>query len=266
MGMESGHWYRRDGSPCYEVPRSGGGGMRGINLRWDRDLGLVPSVTTVLQVVDKPNLNNWRVDQGILAALTLSRKDGEPDVEYLARVKADSKAQAIAAAEEGTRIHDAIEQSFKGRHVPAAYAKHVEAARAEIAAIFPGVSDWIAERSFACQEGYGGKVDLHSPSTGIVVDYKTKDGDFTELDAYGKPKKLAWDQHWQLAAYQNGLELAQNVCANIFVSRTHPGAVRSHVWALDDVAYGLQHFRLALALWKHAKRYESAFTLDAIAA
>lgn len=261
MGTESGHWYGRDGAPRYEVPKKGGG-MRGVNLRWDRELGLVPSVTTVLQIVAKPALTNWMVDQGIMAALTLPRIEGEPESEYLARVKADSKAQAIAAAEEGTRIHDAIEKSFKGQYVPDAYRFHVLSAVQRISDLFPDVTDWVAEQSFAHPDGYGGKVDLHSPSTGIVVDYKTKDGDFTELDAYGKPKKLAWDQHWQLAAYQHGLELRRNVCANIFVSRTHPGAVASHLWSVDDIDYGLKYFQLALALWQHAKRYESSFQLE----
>lgn len=252
MGMESGHWYKRDGSPCYELPTKTGG-MRGINLRWDRHLGLVPSVTTVLQVVAKPQLEMWKVRQGILAALTLSRKEGECDDDYLARVLSDSKEQAKAAAEEGTRIHDAIECSFKGLRVPDAYLPHVEATRSKIAAMFPGVNDWISEASFGHPDGFGGKVDLHSPSTGIVIDYKGKDGDFSD------GKKLAYDQHYQLAAYQRGLRLRRNVCANLFVSRTHPGCVAEHVWTAEDIEYGEAFFMHSLALWKHAKRYESSF-------
>src|SRR5690242_8914980 len=198
MSADSGHWYKRDGSPCYELPTKQGG-TRGVNLRWDRHLGLVPSVTTVLQVVAKPQLEVWKVRQGILAALTLTRNPDECDDDYLARVMEDSKAQAKAAAEEGTRIHDAIEQSFNGGWVPDAYLPHVEATRAKIAELFPDIHDWVAEASFAHTDGFGGKVDLHSPSTGIVIDYKGKDGDFSD------GKKLAYDQHYQLAAYQRGL-------------------------------------------------------------
>jgi hypothetical protein len=255
MGMESGHWYKRDGSPCYELPTKTGG-ARGINLRWDRHLGLVPSVTTVLQVVAKPQLEMWKVNQGILAALTLSRKDDECDADYLARVLSDSKEQAKAAAEEGTRIHDAIECSFKGRRVPSVYRPHVEATRAKIDAMFPSVRDWVAEASFAHPSGFGGKVDLHSPSTGIVIDYKGKDGDFSD------GKKLAYDQHYQLAAYQLGLQLRRNVCANLFVSRTHPGCVAEHVWTVEEIEYGETFFMLSLDLWKHAKRYQSGFAME----
>lgn len=255
MSADSGHWYRRDGSPCYELPTKQGG-TRGVNLRWDRHLGLVPSVTTVLQVVAKPQLEVWKVRQGILAALTLSRNPDECDDEYLSRVMEDSKAQAKAAAEEGTRIHDAIEQSFKGGRVPDAYLPHVEATRAKIAELFPDIHDWVAEASFAHTDGFGGKVDLHSPSTGIVIDYKGKDGDFSD------GKKLAYDQHYQLAAYQRGLRLRRNRCANLFVSRTHPGCVAEHVWTEDDIAEGEAIFLDALKLWKRLKRYESGFSTE----
>jgi hypothetical protein len=254
-GMDSGHWYRRDGSPCYEIPTKDGG-VRGVNLRWDRPLCLVPSVTTVLQVVAKPQLEIWKVKQGILAALTLPRDPDETDDAYLARVLTDSREQAKAAAEEGTRIHDAIECAFKGKMYPPKYRPHVDAVMLRIGELFPSVTDWVSEQSFACPHGFGGKVDLHSPSTGIVVDYKGKDGDFSD------GKRLHYDQHYQLAAYQDGLGLARNVSANIFVSRTHPGCVAHHVWTKDEIAYGWEFFRCALALWKCAKRYEPAFTIE----
>lgn len=246
------HWYKKTGEPAYEI-ESKGGGLRSVTLRDARTLGLVPSVTTVLQVIDKPALTSWKVDQGILAALTLPKLEFEADREYLARIKADSGQQAKDAADEGTRIHDAIEQHYKGGTVPDKYRLHVAAVEAELARIFPGVTDWVAEKSFSSPFGYGGKVDLHSPSTGITVDHKGKDGDFTD------GKKLAYDQHWQLAPYQAGLGFSAGPAANIFVSRTHPGAVASHVWTADDMAHGLQVFMAALGLWKAIKKFDPSF-------
>ena len=189
MTEESGHWYTRTGDPAYET------NGRGTTLRDARKLNLLPSVTTVLGVLAKPALTSWLVRQGILAALTGTRQDGEGDDAYIARVTADSRAQSKAAADEGSRIHDACERHVKGLDVSDKYLPHALAARAELARLFPGVNDWIAEKSFAHPLGFGGKVDLHSPSTGIIADYKTKDGDFSD------GKKLAYDQHWQLAAY-----------------------------------------------------------------
>lgn len=118
------HWYKRTGEPAYEI-ESKGGGLRPVTLRDARTMGLVPSVTTVLQVIDKPALTSWKVDKGIMAALTLPKLEGEADRKYLARIKADSGQQAKDAAEEGTRIHDAIEAHFKGNAVPEKYGPHV---------------------------------------------------------------------------------------------------------------------------------------------
>lgn len=246
------HWYSRSGEPRYEV-LAASGLPRATTLSDARKHGYVPSVTTVLGVLAKPALETWKVKQGILAALTLTRLPNESDEAYLARVLSDSGEQAKKAAEEGTRIHDACEHAMKGQPFPPAYVLHVAAVKDELARLFPDVRDWIAEASFASPLGYGGKVDLHSPSTGIVVDYKGKDGDFSD------GKKLAYDQHYQLAAYQVGLELPRNVCANFFVSRTHPGCLASHVWKVADMEHGWQVFEAALATWKRLRKFDSGF-------
>lgn len=262
-----GHFYGRDGTPQYFV------NGRDSTLRDARKFGWVPSVTEILQVIAKPALTDWKVAQGIMAALTLPKTPGESDEDYIARITQDSRQQAVDAANEGTRIHDACEQWFRDKIIVPGYERHVESVRKVLAETFPHVDDWVAEESFAHPLGYGGKVDLHSKSTGIVVDFKGKDGDFTETDKYGKPKKLAWDQHYQLAAYQVGLELVSKMisygnnlvvlghteCANIFVSRTHPGAVKIHVWTPDEIRDGWRVFEAAVQLWKRIKKYDAGW-------
>lgn len=247
--MSGEHWYTADGKPYYSMIGANGN-ERAVTLRDARKVGACPSVTTVLSIIAKPALTAWMVNQGILAALTLPRVDGETHEDLMRRINTDSRQQAKSAAEEGSRIHDAIEQSFIGGVVPDAYLPHVEATRAEIARIFPDVSDWIAERSFSSPHGFGGKVDLHSPSAGIVIDYKGKDL------APEDTKKLAYDQHYQLAAYQCGLGLRRSQCANIFVSRNHPGCVVSHVWSETEIADGIGIFLDALSLWKRIRGYD----------
>lgn len=247
-----GHWYSLDGEPRHYVEAPGKGGRRDSTLRDARKHGWVPSVTEVLGVIDKPALTNWKVDQGILAALTLPRKEGEAEADWLARVKKDSGQQARDAAEEGSRIHAAIEAHFIGEAYPDKYRPHVAGVVELLGEMFPGVTDWVAEKTFASPLGFGGCCDLHSPSTGIVVDFKGKDGDFSD------GKRLAYDQHYQLAAYSRGFDLPENICANIFVSRTHPGAVAGHVWTVEDIRDGWAVFQAALALWKAIKKYNPA--------
>lgn len=247
------HYYSRAGEPAYEQITQKGG-LRPTDIRDARKIGLLPSVTTVLAVLAKPALEQWKVKQGILAALTLTRRPGETDDDFLARVLRDSGEQAKAAAEEGTRIHDACEAYYKDGYASSGpYILHVRAVSAELKRLFPTVTDWVSEKSFGHEDGYGGKVDLHSPSTGIVVDFKGKDGDFTD------GKKLHYDQNYQLGGYQHGLLLPRAPCANIFVSRTHPGKVASHVWTPDEIAYGRDVFLAALGMWKTIKKYESGY-------
>lgn len=253
------HWYDKDGRPRYEV-QAAAGHMRPTTLADGRKHGWQPSVTTVLGVLDKAALTTWLVEQGILAALTLPRREGETERDLLQRIREDGRAQAKAAAEEGNRIHDALECAMKGEWFKPFYQPHVDCVMERLAELFPGVTDWVAEASFAHELGYGGKVDLHSPSTGIVVDYKGKDGDFSD------GKKLAYDQHWQLAAYQHGLKLPRNVCANFFVSRTHPGKLAAHVWKVKEIEEGLAVFQAALAVWKALRKYDSAFARELAAA
>lgn len=256
------HWYKRDGTPAYTI------NGRDTTLRDARRFGLLPSVTTILSCVAKPALTDWMVKQGVLAALTGTRLEGESDDAYIARILADSRQQAIDAANEGSRIHDACEQLVKTGTCPEKYRPHAEAARAELRRLFPDVNDWVAEQSFGHPLGFGGKCDLHSPSTGIIVDYKTKDGDFSD------GKRLAYDQHWQLAAYAVGLDLLCKLPAAddlperdqrfspgaaIFVSRTHPGCVSSHVWGADEMAQGWATFECALALWRCLKGYDPRY-------
>lgn len=191
----------------------------------------------------------------MLAALTLPRIPGETDEEFCNRIREDAFKQVADAADIGTKVHDAIEQHFKGKPVPKEFEKHVAGAVAEVHRIFPDVTDWVAEKSFAHPMGFGGKVDLHSPSTGNIVDFKGKDGDFSDA------KKLAYDQHYQLAAYQRGLGIPVAECANIFFSRTHPGLVSGVKWTNLQIQEGWLFFEASLALWKLWKKYDPSFCL-----
>lgn len=252
----SEHWYQQNGSPFYSMIGANGK-ERAVTIRDARKVRAVPSVTTVLSTLAKPALEAWKIRQGILAALTLPRNPEETEFDYLARIMGDSKEEAKAAAQEGTRIHDAIECHYKGQTVPERYLPHVVAVQSEIGRLFPGVSDWIAEAYFCHPVGFGGKVDLHSPSTGITIDYKGKEGDFSD------GKKLAYDQNEQLGAYQRGLKLPEAPGANIFVSRTHPGKVAGHVWSPDEMAQGAEIFLATLAVWKLRRGYDPCQILEA---
>lgn len=244
---ESVHWYRQDGGPQYTV-KAKDGSDRPTTLRDARTMSLVPSVTTILKVAAKPGLEQWKLEQMLLSALTLPKAPDESEKAYIARIVADSKETGKQAAEAGTRIHESIESWFDGvRPV-----EHEDTARAFEEAIFNHfkthpMQPWLTERSFATM-GYGGKVDLycepdkHAP-TGIVLDAKTKD--------FGPDDKVeAYDEHCQqLAAYRHGLGLPHARCANVFASRTHPGLIKIVEWSEADLVKGWEMFQCLKQYW-----------------
>ena len=247
---ESVHWYRaEDGAPQYTV-KAKDGSDRPTTLRDARKMDLVPSVTTVLKVAAKPGLEVWKNEQMLLAALTLPRKPEESEKDFIARIVHDSKETGKQAAEAGTRIHESIEAWIEGvRPV-----EHEDIAKAFEESIFEHfkthpMQPWLTERAFASPLGFGGKVDLyciadeHAP-VGIVLDAKSKD--------FGPDDKVeAYDEHlMQLAAYRYGLGVPHARCANVFVSRSHPGLVKVVEWPEDELAKGWEMFQSLLRFWK----------------
>jgi len=83
---ESTHWYDKEGKPAYTVIGANGK-KRATNLRDARKLNLVPSVTTVMNVAAKPALENWKINQALMAALTLPRLKDESLDKFMARAK-----------------------------------------------------------------------------------------------------------------------------------------------------------------------------------
>lgn len=251
MSLNSGHWYLPSGEPFFEV-KAKNGQMRPVTLRDARKVGAVPSVTTVLKIVAKGELlERWIIDQAILAALTVPRVQNELEESFLERVRQDAVAQVEAAADEGTRVHAAIERYFRHGQVDPKYVDTVLAVKDEIERLFPGVNDWELEQTFAHEDGYGGTIDLHSKKACITLDFKGKDGDVSDGS-----KRLAYEQHYQLAAYQRGKQIGRGLGVNLFFSRDVPGKVASHIWTEDDMDDGWEVFRCALALWQAVKKYK----------
>jgi hypothetical protein len=237
---ESGHWYQKDGTPCYSIIGKNGK-ERPTTLRDARTTNLVPSVTTILSVAAKPGLINWMVDQGILAALTMPRLENEPEETYIARIKADSKAQAKKAAERGTQIHGWVEKGFLGLEVGEGKPFYESARKTLLEAC--GEVEWKAEKSFATDR-YGGKVDLHSNE--YVVDVKSTEKDLKTIKT--------WDEHaLQLSAYDCGLDRGSRQPRNCGILYIHTKTADSKLIWVDEkeLSKGWLCFNDLLNFWYH---------------
>jgi hypothetical protein len=206
--QDTGHWYTKDGAPAYTI--EGKTGVRNTTLRDARKLGLLPSVTTINNMLSKAGLDTWKQQQVLLAALTLPRLADEPEADWLARVMQDSKATGREAAERGTAIHAIIEAYFDQVYMPEK-PPYLDAVSKALLDAF-GNQLWLSEKSFGHPLGFGGKCDLMAKS-GFVVDFKTKDADLDKVDVY-------FEHEMQLAAYREGLGVPNARCAIVFVNGT----------------------------------------------
>lgn len=245
---ESQHWYGRDGTPQYTVTAKNGN-QRATTLADARKMSLVPSVTTIIKSAASPGLEAWKLNQMLLAALTLPRIDNEPEEEFVQRIVKDSKEHAKMAAERGSAVHSAIESMYSGV-MHSEYAEHQAGCYRAIELEY-GITEFQPEKAFAHEYGFGGKVDLFSrEGNGVVLDVKSKE--------FSDPTKVqGFDEHMmQLAAYRRGLDLPEARCANVFVSVTVPGLVVVKEWSQEDLARGWAMFYALLKYWQAKNQHE----------
>lgn len=245
---EAGHWYDRSGVPTYTVIGKNGK-ERNTTLRDARTMNLVPSVSGIIKVAASPGLEVWKMQQMMLAVLTLPKVDGETEEQYIERIIADSKETGKNAAARGTAIHASVQCYFEGV-VDVQYQNHAKAVEKALNAHF-GERPWECEKSFAHRIGFGGKTDMiDMMNDGIIIDIKTKE--FTEPS-----KVVAYDEHlMQLAAYRTGFLLSNARCANAFVSVQEPVQVVIKEWTQQELDRGWAMFSSLLRFWQVKNNYE----------
>ena len=249
------HWYDKDGTPKHWV-ESKNGTKRGTTLRDARKLNLVPSVTSVLDIMAKPGLDRWKINKTIEASMSLHRGDFEDDDSLSKRILHESKREVEEASQRGVRIHDLLESFFKTGTIPddeedQAIVRSVQS----LIQVNCGEQEWVSEQTFAHEKGYGGMIDLHCKETpdispAWVIDFKTKES-FTDA------KTVAYDSMgYQLAAYREGLGYDPFArIANVFISASNPGHTIFHEWSGEDHGRFTRIFGHALELWKETKKY-----------
>jgi hypothetical protein len=233
---ESGHYYTKLGEPAYKIIGKNGN-KRNTNVKDARELGLVPSVTTIIGQLAKPGLDRWKSEQLLLAALTLPRYDNEAESDWLERVMADSRSTGKEAAERGTRMHGVLENFYRRKEIGILPFYVIEVDRT-ITAHF-GVQQWAAEASFASPQGYGGKIDLNGSN--VVIDFKSKVGDISKVKPYH-------EQIMQLAAYRVGLGMPDARCANVYFNET--GDVTLVEYTPDQLDDAFSCFQCLLQFYK----------------
>lgn len=252
---DSSHWYYTDARPCYELPKKDGIGMKVPTLADARKLNLVPSVTTILQLLEKPALTVWKIEQAVLAVMTTPRQPGEPDDTFIKRVLSTDKVQdeeAAAARDMGTDIHDALELHFLGKEVSAEMLDWIM----PVATAVGAHGALVACEKCMVGEGFAGKTDLilDAPDCWWLWDWKS---------TKKLPEKGAWPEHrLQASAYARAFQMllkgddaAKPIrTGNAYISSVEKG--KFVVWEHDDWETTYRDgFRPLVWHWQWSKGY-----------
>jgi len=194
---------------------------------------VVPSVTTIQRVLDKPALVNWQIDRHLEAAWYNNALMSDPDLPmeyYIKEVKRLASEEMEKAPQAGTDFH-ALMEAFINKELAIEH-ESFDLCREVCNLIFDktGVpmDEWQSEINVFSTLGYSGQCDLFIPgSPAYVIDFKTKQF----ADKFNQGKMGFWKSHLsQLMAY--GAELDPSFLftpVKIFVC-LETGEIDWHQW------------------------------------
>ena len=223
---QAGHWYTAQGESAHVVIGKNGK-ERNTTVTDARQMGLYPSVTSILGIMDKPQLTAWKIEQAIMSSLTLPKEEGETLEEYARRVVKDSKESTTKAAEHGTKMHTEMENILLGR------ACSTDEVLKPYIETFKKWSDANVEKTYWCEKGlvgagYAGRCDAYVRLKGIgdaIIDLKNrKVNPKTTIPFY---ENSDCPQLW---AYRSASENPQAACVSIVLASNDSSKLMKRVW------------------------------------
>jgi hypothetical protein len=289
MAKENGHWYDRTGKACHTQPyadKKRAGESRPTTLKDARNLKLLPSVTGILGVLDKPQLTDWKLEQlskewrSRLSTITTRANAGPNDVTFaisdmLARdpdelheeVMDHAFRQVEQAADAGDLIHKAAEKALQGldyNHDEPVFLPELKASFPMSCFIKP-VEQFVKENSIVplghevrltcMKHGYAGTGDLpmQCPKGRGFGDWKTR------KTKPGKPVNAYDTQVMQIAAYHGAHFTASGIGQaagfNLFISTTEPGRIDPVWYDAQEIQDAYVSFIALCKVWQFLKGY-----------
>jgi hypothetical protein len=293
MAKESGHWYDLSGKSCHTQPyadKKRAGESRPTTIKDARKLGLLPSVTSILGVLDKPQLTDWKLEQlskeyrnrinQILGRANLHADDvvfalrdmmaRDPD-ELHDEIVDHAFRQVEQAADAGELIHKGAELALQGLD----YNHDEPVFLPELKATFPlscfikPVEAFVKEhgiqplghevRIVSKEHGYAGTGDLpmKCPRGLGFGDFKTR------KTKPGRPVTAYDTQVMQLAAYHGAhfskeftLNPSGSSGFNLYISTTEPGRIDAVWYEAERIQKAYHTFTSLAAVWRFLKEYD----------
>lgn len=248
------HWYLPDGTLMPPQPLKNGNGWRDPDLRDARRVAALPSVTTIISMLDKPGLNSWkyeRITRTALESVSYLSYLEEWDDNWHNKVLTEAFSVADAAADFGTQVHAGISARLFGQEFFCSDIRVLQCVKGfwEWYSTSPAVFDR-SEHTFVNEAwGYAGTLDaLGSLGTPTIFDFKTQDAaTLSDFNIYDPDYPL------QLAGYALGADNIDHKRVSVLISRTTPGLVKLHEWG-DAARYNAMWVCL-LGVWQLKNKY-----------
>jgi len=209
---------------------------------------VAPSVTTVLDMFNKPALISWFKKETARTADEFPREQDETFNDWFKRIERLTKQRLDQAPKAGTNFHSEMENAIKQFQSNVLPKKHLNVIDLIQEKTRSCVSDWQTEINVFCDE-YAGQCDLYIPvgeeNDAWVIDFKTK-----ETKDKFKPGKMAyWQSHLsQLMAYSAELDFEARV-ANVFVC-LETGEIDFHEWTDEELkTKAWEYFMMGVNAW-----------------
>lgn len=239
----SDHYYTKDGTPTHWVPKKDGKGTRPTTVADCIKLQLLPSPSTILKLLAKPALEDWKARQQILAVMTapdlLIPETIDQKITRVLDVERQHEQESSIARDMGTAIHEAIQNALSGKPWSQSLIAYVCPVLIEIGRLG--------------RVAFTEKVLLAKDHAGLCDCGTENDEVLTLLDfkSCKLPPKSPYPEHrMQLASYAASLGNTGDKrieCVNIYISKTEPGLIAAI--NLGDWQRDYKLFRLLLEFW-----------------
>ena len=246
---QAGHWYTEQGESAHVIMGKSGK-ERNTTVADARKLNLLPSVTSVLSVMEKPQLTAWKIEQAIMSSLTLPKEEGETLEEYARRVVKDSKESTTAAAEHGTLMHIEMENVLLKR--PTSKEPKLQ----PYIQTFKEWADANIEKTHWCERalvgaGFAGRCDAYVRLRGIgdsIVDLKNRKVNPKYDPFYDSDCAQLW-------AYRSASENQDASCVSIVLASNDPTQLKTKQWDNKELYEAGVGFMALLKVWAWSKQY-----------
>ena len=250
------HWYDVDGVPVPSVVSASGSletaTRRPTTLSDARELGLLPSVADIVEVVRRPEVELWTQALGVVAARDLARRAGESEDEFVKRVMAEARSRSLAAVRFGAALRRGAERVAKLLDVDPAD---------PLAAWLNLFRDWfrascarllyVGKPLVNRRLGYAGRGDF-------LMEHKVHGLTLVDLRAQGVTERAGPSAYrswgYEVAAYREAL-VEKPVCMTLVVNSREAHPPVEGVWSEEQMEKNWRGFLAARELWVIQKNY-----------